>query len=111
VSIQLGQRPTYPIRDDDCYWERLAIILESWDSETGNDMDPYRLANEAAHRTRYSQCATAALFGDWKPLMLWMAEVTMSSIGPAVAVDLWFEIQKKVETERQLRGMSWNQRG
>lgn len=102
--IQLGQRPSYPVRDDECYWERLAIILESWDAESGNDMDPYRLANEAAHRTRYSHCATAALHGDWQPLMQWMAEVTFS-IGSAAAVELWFEIAKKVERERGMRGM------
>jgi plasmid maintenance system antidote protein VapI len=61
-------------------------------------MDPYRMANEAAHRTRYSVCASGALVNDWEPLMIWMAEVTMT-IGAGIAVEIWFEIQKKVDVE------------
>lgn len=40
-------------------------------------MDPHRLANEDANRTRYAITATVALHGDWEPLMQWMAEVTV----------------------------------
>lgn len=58
--IQLCKQPTYPIRDDEAYAERLAIIQESWPADR-DFMEPHRIANEDASRTRYSICATAAL--------------------------------------------------
>lgn len=104
MVIQLGRQPTYPIRDDEAFIERLAIIQESWPADR-DFMEPHRIANEDASRTRYSVCATAALNeNNWVPLMEWMVEVTMKH-GADVAVSIWFEIQRKVEMERGIRGM------
>lgn len=44
------------------------------------------MANEAAHRTRYSVCATSALFSDWEPLMGSMAEIVFA-LGPRTALE------------------------
>jgi hypothetical protein len=102
MVIQLGNRPTYPIRDDEAFLERLAIIQESWPADR-DFMEPHRIANEDAARTRYSVTATAALNDqNWVPLMEWMVEVTIKH-GADVAVSIWFEIQAKVEQERVLR--------
>jgi hypothetical protein len=103
MVIQLGSRPTYPIRDDEAYLERLAIIQEGWPADR-DFMEPHRIANEDASRTRYSMTATAALHGQWVPLMEWMVEVTMKH-GAEMAVEIWFEIQRKVQQERVIRGM------
>src|SRR5688572_19835294 len=97
------QQPTYPVRDDEAYRERLAIIQESWPADA-DFIEPHRIANEDAGRTRYSMTATAALHGNWVPLMEWIVEVTMKH-GAHIAVDVWFELQRKVEQERGVRGM------
>jgi hypothetical protein len=103
MVIQLGKQPTYPIRDDEAFLERLAIVQESWPADR-DFMEPHRIANEAASRTRYSVCATAALNDrNWCPLMEWMVEVTMKH-GAEMAVEIWFEIQRKVEQEAVIRG-------
>jgi hypothetical protein len=104
MVIQLGRRPVYPVRDDEAYIERLAIVQDSWPT-SGDYMEPYRIAGEAAERTRYSVCATADLNDqNWCPLMEWMVEVTIKH-GADVAVSIWFEIQSKVNMERAVRGM------
>lgn len=85
---------SYPIRDNEAYEERLAIILESW---TDDLMTPYRLANETANSTRYSKVATAMLHGDMEPLNRWMRELNSQ-----VAEELRSEL-----TELVLRETEW----
>lgn len=82
----------------------MAIVQENWPADDRNFMEPHRIANEAASRTRYSVTATAALHDRWVPLMEWMVEVTMKH-GAEMAVEIWFEIQRRVEQERVVRGM------
>jgi hypothetical protein len=103
MVIQLGLQPTYPIRGNDAYRERLAIIQESWPADQ-DFMGPHRIASEDASKTRYSVTATAALNDqNWVALMEWMVTITMKH-GARIAVEIWFEIQRKVELERVVRG-------
>lgn len=108
MAIQLGKRPAYPVRDNEAYYERLAIVQESWPQD-GDFMEPYRIANECACQTRYSATATAALNANWCPLMEWMVEVAMRH-GAQTAVEIWFKAQRQIELERAVRGMGTDPR-
>lgn len=103
--IQLGQQPTYPVRDNEAYEERLSIVLESWPQSAGFDMQPYTISNECANRTRYSKVATAAINDDDVPLVEWLVELAERH-GAGVAVEVWQDLHTQVMNERRYRDRS-----
>jgi len=85
------------VRDDEAYYERLAIL------EVENDavysMGHYNSANEDACRTRYALAMTAAFHGDWREA--WQVLLTAARLGDEVAVQTLAELCEKVFADRR----------
>jgi len=94
--------PKYPMRDQEAYDERLAIVQENEPPSAGFKMEHYHLAEASGRSTHYSYVATRGLGGDWVPLLAWTIEIA-GKYGLEDAVDWWFEIYNRVEFERALR--------
>lgn len=97
----------YPVRDNECYFEREAIALEAWEADgqpRDYFMDLYRDSGEAAHRTVYSRVATMALNGNWTWAWRWCSLVC-ERFGDEVATELMADLRKRVAQEKRWRGM------
>jgi len=105
-STRLDKLLLLPVRDDEAYYERLAIMQTESDG-TGLWMDPFRIANECAKRTYYSRVATAALRGDWYPLWGWCARECRTSDDQS-AQDIMLEVRTRVQSELEWRMTLYN---